>query len=140
MMVEQIALVHHKIGDLYYRGRHANTPEKVKVYTAAIAALLGEFRRMALALKSYREPTPARHVTVVRQQNLAQSQQVAYVDGEMPAQSADGNQQSEPKNRSDSKLESKRAIEYVSGNSFPSERQARRRRKKEPAQAARPDP
>ena len=51
-MIEQIALAHHKIGELYYRARRVNSPEKVKVYNAAIAALLGEFRRMALALKS----------------------------------------------------------------------------------------
>ena len=118
--------------------RHVNSPEKVKVYNAAIAALLGEFRRMALALKSYREPTPAKHVTVVRQQNLAQSQQVAYLDRELPSASAAGNQQ--PENRSDSKLGSKKAIEHVSGNSFPSKRQSRHRRKKEPAAAKRPEP
>lgn len=136
-MVEQIVLVHHKIGELYYRSRHVNNPEKIKVYNAAIAALLGEFRRMALALKSYREPTPAKHVTVVRQQNLAQSQQVAYVDGELPSASAASNEQ--PENRSDSELGSKKAIEHVSGNSFPSKRQARHRREKEPAAAKRPE-
>ena len=138
MMIEQIALAHHKIGELYFRARRANSPEKVKVYHAAITALLGEFRRMALALKSYREPTPAKHVTVVRQQNLAQSQQVAYLDGERPSATAASNQQ--PENRSDSKLGSKKAIEHVSGNSFPSKRQApRHRREKEPAAAKRPD-
>ena len=90
---------------------------------------------MALALKSYREPTPAKHVTVVRQQNLAQSQQVAYVHGELPSASAASNQQ--PENRSDSELGSKEAIEHVSGNSFPSKRQACHRREKEPAAAKR---
>ena len=32
MMVEQIVLAHHKVGELYYRSRHVNSPEKVKVY------------------------------------------------------------------------------------------------------------
>jgi hypothetical protein len=138
MMIEQIALAHHKIGELYYRARRANSPEKVKVYNAAIAALLGEFRRMALALKSYREPTPAKHVTVVRQQNLAQSQQVAYLDGEMPHRAEAGSEK--PENRPHTKLASKRANKHVPRIASESEPQARCSRKKESAAAKGLDP
>ena len=51
-------------------------------YLGATARLTTEFRRSALALKTYRAPAPAAHLTVVRQQNVAVGdQQVALVEG-----------------------------------------------------------
>jgi len=82
MMVEQIAMAHHTIGCLNIRAARAETLEQAKVYNAAAARLLGEFRRIILALKKYREPTPPQNFMLVRQQNVAQHQQVAYVEGE----------------------------------------------------------
>ena len=87
MLVEQIALAHHAIGCYYVRGATAETLELAKVYNAAAARLLGEFRRTVLALKKYREPTPPQNFMLVRQQNVAQHQQVAYVEGEPASRS-----------------------------------------------------
>jgi len=81
MLIEQITLAHHNIGRLHSSAAAAKTIDEAKVYNAAAAKLLGEFRRTALALKQYREPTPARQYTMVRQQNIAAQQQVALVDG-----------------------------------------------------------
>ena len=88
MMVEQIAMAHHTIGCLNIRAARAETLEQAKVYNAAAARLLGEFRRIILALKKYREPTPPpKNFLLVKQQNVAQNQQVAYVEGEPASRS-----------------------------------------------------
>ncbi|TWU35658.1 hypothetical protein Q31b_50930 [Novipirellula aureliae] len=81
MMVEQAAMAHHRVGRLYVLAATADVPEKIETYQRMIVALLGEFRRLCLAIKKYREPTPAKQVTVVGQQNLATNQQIAYVEG-----------------------------------------------------------
>jgi len=81
MLIEQITLAHHNIGRLHSSAAAAKTVDEAKVYNAAAAKLLGEFRRTALALKQYREPTPARQYMMVKQQNIAAQQQVALVDG-----------------------------------------------------------
>jgi hypothetical protein len=86
MMIEQLALVHHNIGRLYVKAASAETMLQEKILLAAVARLVGEFRRGILALKKYREPTPPTYRTVVRQQNVAQNQQVALIEGgEIPA-------------------------------------------------------
>jgi hypothetical protein len=86
MMIEQIALAHHNIGQLYVRAAVATNADQVQVYYAAAARLTSEFRRLALAWKAYREPTPAKNVVLVEQQNVAQHQQIAYVQGESVGQ------------------------------------------------------
>lgn len=80
MLIEQIALAHHQIGLLYREVALAGDNNAIDTLHRAAARLLGEFRRSVLALKQYREPARDPHVTVVRQQNVAQSQQVAYVE------------------------------------------------------------
>ena len=80
MMLVQFAMAHHKIARLNRRSAEADTPEAARVYDASSSTLLNEFRRMGLAIKTYREPAPQSHVTVVKQQNLAQNQQVAFVE------------------------------------------------------------
>jgi hypothetical protein len=112
MMIEQIALAHHNIGCLYVRASAADDLDQAKLYNAAAARLLGEFRRTVLALKKYREPTPARNFMLVKQQYVAQNQQVAYVDhgGSHPG-STDNSENS--KNHIDTELTSKGAIEHA---------------------------
>jgi len=55
LLVEQVAMAHHAIGCLYVRAATAETLDQAKLYNAAAARLLGEFRRTVLALKKYRE-------------------------------------------------------------------------------------
>lgn len=80
MLIEQLALAHHNIARLSNRASTAKTLDESKVVEAAMARLLGEFRRTAMALKEFREPKTQSHFTLVKQQNLAQNQQVAYVE------------------------------------------------------------
>ena len=80
MMVEQIMLAHHRVAQLHIKAEEARTVDEFKVYSTAATRLLGEMRRSALALKQYRQPTPNRQFTVIKQQNNAQGQQIAYLD------------------------------------------------------------
>jgi hypothetical protein len=80
MLIEQIALAHHNIGRLYSRAASAQHLDQAKAYYAASVRLLAEFRRSVLAWKKYREPASVRNFTVVKQQNLAQNQQVAFIE------------------------------------------------------------
>jgi hypothetical protein len=58
MMVEQLAVAHFRIAQLHVRAQKAQGVEAAKLYTAAAARLLGEFRRTALALRPYRGRLP----------------------------------------------------------------------------------
>ena len=81
MMVEQIALAHHRVAQLHILAEESKTVDEFKAYSTAATRLLGEMRRSALALKQYRQPAPKRQpFTVVKQQNIAQDQQIAYLD------------------------------------------------------------
>jgi hypothetical protein len=83
MMIEQFSLAHHRLAILNANATNAKAPECVRVYNAAASRLLGELRRMALAIKAYREPAAQRSFSVINQQNVVAGghQQVAYVDG-----------------------------------------------------------
>lgn len=92
MMIEQLALAHHRVAQLHVQAEQAKTTEEVKTYSAAAARLTGEFRRLALGLRQYRQPISTKHFTVVKQQNLANGhQQVAYLDQSGSAASQDKN-------------------------------------------------
>jgi hypothetical protein len=80
LMIEQIALAHFRIGQLHAKAESAESNEAVKAYSAAAIRLTGEFRRLSLALRQYRQPTQTKHFTVVKQQNLAENQQVAQIN------------------------------------------------------------
>jgi hypothetical protein len=83
MMIELLTLTYHSIGRLHVQAADAKTPEEAKVFNAAAARLNGEFRRTALALKTYRMPVVQKSFTVVKQANVTTgNQQVAYVDQE----------------------------------------------------------
>jgi len=137
MLIEQITLAHHNIGRLHSSAAAAKTVDEAKVYNAAAAKLLGEFRRTALALKQYREPTPARQYTMVRQQNIAAQQQVALVDGRGEKQDASKDSAHE-KAIVNSKKGSNRALEYQPVEKLvPEESTPSRRREEEPVEVAR---
>jgi len=91
MLVEQILLLHFRLATLQVEAAEAHEAERVKAYNGALARLLGEFRRLTLALRTYRAPVSAKAFTVVHQQNVAAaggSQKVAYAqDGKPPGHS-----------------------------------------------------
>ena len=139
MLIEQIAMAHHNIGRLYVRAASAETLDQVNVYNAAAARLLAEFRRAVLALKTYREPTPPKNFMLVKQQNVAQHQQIALVDGEAAAkgQLPTGSDASEKHHNNE--LGSKGVIEYAPQENLVPEPQPCRSRKKELVEAKRPE-
>ena len=88
MLVEQMILLHYRLATLQVEAAEVRGSELVKAYNGALARLLGEFRRLTLALRMYRAPVSAKAFTVVHQQNVATAggnQQVEY--------SQDGKQQ-----------------------------------------------
>jgi hypothetical protein len=58
MLVQQLCLAHFRIGKLHVGAEMANGVEAMKLYSAAAARMLGEFRRTALALHVYRAHIP----------------------------------------------------------------------------------
>lgn len=81
MLVEQLALAHHRVAQLHVQAEQSKTIDEAKVFTVAAARLTGELRRLALALNQYRQPVPKRSFTLIKQQNLSRAgQQVAYLD------------------------------------------------------------
>jgi hypothetical protein len=60
MLLEQLAWSHNILGTLHIRAAHAHGVEATKVYQAASARLMAEFRRTALALTVYRQPAPGK--------------------------------------------------------------------------------
>jgi hypothetical protein len=91
MLVEQILLLHFRLATLQVEAAEVHEVERVKAYNGALARLLGEFRRLALALRTYRAPVSAKAFTVVHQQNVAAAggnQKVEYSqDGKPPGNS-----------------------------------------------------
>ena len=82
MLIEQLVLAHHRIGELHAQSAVAETPQVIETFNAAASRLMAEFRKMTLALREYRSPTAAPNITVVKQQNVAAGdQQIALVDG-----------------------------------------------------------
>ena len=59
MLVEQLAMAHLNTARLHGRAATTERIDEVRAYANAAAQLAGEFRRGALALKAYREPTRA---------------------------------------------------------------------------------
>ncbi len=56
MMIEQLAMAHFRVAELQVAAANATGSEAAKLYSAAAARMLGEFRRTALSLKAYRSP------------------------------------------------------------------------------------
>jgi hypothetical protein len=59
MLVEELVLAHHTIGRFHVLSADAQGATEACLYQAAAVRLLGEFRKTALALKSYRLPGAA---------------------------------------------------------------------------------
>jgi hypothetical protein len=82
MMIEQLAMAHHRIGSLHSQAASTRDIKKCEAYSSAAQRLLGEFRRLVLALRDYRTPVQGRSTTIVHrveQFNHSEgSQDVAY--------------------------------------------------------------
>lgn len=88
MLVEQLVLIHYRLARLHREAADARTIEQIKVYNAVATRLTAEFRRLALAVRAYRQPPAARSFTVVKLRNErtgAAGEQQTYAD-ESPAQ------------------------------------------------------
>ena len=58
MLIQQLAMAHFRIGELHSKATEAKSVELVKAYNSAASRLLGEFRRVALAISTYRGQAP----------------------------------------------------------------------------------
>jgi hypothetical protein len=136
ILVEQVAMAHHNIGRLYLSAARNESLEQVQAYHQAASRLLGELRRTVLALKKYREPTAP--TILVKQQNVAGSQQVAYVDRERSPR-RDKKDPDIEKGNNDSDAPTKQ-LEYAPTDTVIPQSAARGRRAEEPAFVERADP
>jgi hypothetical protein len=81
LMLEQIAVAHHRILGLHSQAAGVETPEMIEVLTSAAAKLTAEMRRLCLAVREYRAPVGPRSVTLVKTQNVAGGdQRIALLD------------------------------------------------------------
>jgi hypothetical protein len=78
VLLEQLAMAHLRLAKLNVEGSKAQGVEVHKVLNAAAARLLSEIRKLALAIKTYREPAASKSFAVIQQQNVAHEQQVSY--------------------------------------------------------------
>jgi len=108
MMLEQLLIAHHRIGDLQAEAACAKNPEVAALYQVAAARLMNEFRKTSLAVREYRTPVTSPKVTLVKQQNIAAGdQQIAYVDDK-----SGGNQREKTDSRSELGCNEPKAITH----------------------------
>lgn len=91
MMIQQLILAHHRIANLHVFAASAKKVDVSEVYSSMAQRLLGEFRRLATALREYRTPATGKQTTVVHridrveQLNHAEgSQDVSYAKAAGP--------------------------------------------------------
>jgi hypothetical protein len=73
ILFQQLLLSHHRLGVLYARADLCQTPEHLKILNGTANRLLGELRRLALAIEVYRQPPSSRSFSVIAQQNVVAS-------------------------------------------------------------------
>lgn len=96
MMIEQLLLAHHRLGDLLAESACADNPEVAALFNNSAVRLMAEFRKTTLALQEFRTPKPLPNVTHVGQQNIAAgNQQIAYLDRNNGQQRREENGRSE---------------------------------------------
>ena len=113
MLLEQIVMAHHHVGRLHVRATMAESPDHIKAYNAAAANLLRELCQAVVALKKYREPAASKKFTVVKQQNVAKRQQVAFVDKESSAELETPGKSPKSKRRAGTRAASKKALKHT---------------------------
>jgi len=83
ILLEQLAMAHHRSVLLNLRAHRAADPECLAIYSTAATRLGAEIRRLGLAIRQYRQPSSSKSFSVVHQQNVVAGsggQQVSYVD------------------------------------------------------------
>ena len=80
LLLQQLLLLHFRLARLHQHASGAESLEVTRIVNGAAARLTGEMRRMALALKAYRAPVPAKSVNFIKMQAVAERQAVQYVD------------------------------------------------------------
>lgn len=76
MLVQQLALCHHRAVGLSAIAAQQTTLDAIRIVNEAADRALGSFRRGMLALREYRAP----HRVTIKQLNQANQQNVAYVE------------------------------------------------------------
>ena len=71
-------MAHLRLAKLNVEASKADGVEVHKVLNGGAARLLSEIRKLALAIKAYREPAASKSFAVIQQQNVAHEQQVSY--------------------------------------------------------------
>jgi hypothetical protein len=84
VLLEQLAMAHLRLAKLNVEASKAEGVELNKVLNSAAARLLSEIRKLALAIKTYREPASSKSFAVIQQQNVAHEQQVSYTQQTSP--------------------------------------------------------
>ena len=82
ILLEQMVMAHHRLSLLNTMTLSAKSPQMVTAINTAATRLLGEIRRLALAIRQYRLPPGQRSFSIVHQQNVVAKgeQTVQYVD------------------------------------------------------------
>jgi hypothetical protein len=76
VLLEQLAIAHIRLAMLNAQASEARDLALVNAFNSAAARLLDSIRKLALAIKQYRQPPAAK--TFITQQNVAHEQQVTY--------------------------------------------------------------
>ena len=113
MLIEQEMWAHMAIGRLYVTAGGANDANALGIFAAAIARMMAEFRRTALALKQYKTSAPPAQLTVVQNTHVSTGdQQVAVIGNPSDLRRSE-------KNGSESQLGSKPPLEALSHEPLP---------------------
>jgi hypothetical protein len=81
MLVDQLAWCHFASGQLITEAAHTKDPKRQEILTRSAIKLMTEVRQSALTLRDLQTPPAVKHVTVVKQQNVAAGdQQVALIE------------------------------------------------------------
>ena len=83
LLLEQFVLAHHRLARLHVQAADAKDPEHMRIINAVSIRLLGELRRLGLAIRQYRLPPSGKSFSVIHQQNVAAeggNQKVSYAD------------------------------------------------------------
>jgi hypothetical protein len=92
MLVDQLVWCHHASGQLLAEAAATVDVKHRESLNNSAIKLMAEFRRSTLALRDFQTPPAVKHVTVVKQQNVAAGdQQVALIEAGA-ADSAPGKQ------------------------------------------------
>ena len=71
LLLQQVLMADYRLAALQCDAHEAKSPEHCRILNAAAVRLMAEIRRMALAIRQYRQPAAPRSFAVIHQQNIA---------------------------------------------------------------------